>query len=105
MPIYFLIVEVTFKSQMIIHTCPLQPQNLLMAVGSHAVNSSLSVFLSFSHLIPEYIKMADQYVPVPGGPNNNNYANVELVVDIAKRIPVQVSRMGCPSLPIAGLML
>ncbi|XP_076778578.1 acetyl-CoA carboxylase 2 isoform X2 [Arvicanthis niloticus] len=37
----------------------------------------------------EYIKMADQYVPVPGGPNNNNYANVELVIDIAKRIPVQ----------------
>jgi acetyl-CoA carboxylase/biotin carboxylase 2 len=34
--------------------------------------------------------MADQYVPVPGGPNNNNYANVELIVDIAKRIPVQV---------------
>lgn len=37
----------------------------------------------------EYIKMADQYVPVPGGPNNNNYANVELIIDIAKRIPVQ----------------
>ncbi|XP_070759737.1 acetyl-CoA carboxylase 2 isoform X2 [Enoplosus armatus] len=37
----------------------------------------------------EYIKMADHYVPVPGGPNNNNYANVELIVDIAKRIPVQ----------------
>ncbi|XP_048467700.1 acetyl-CoA carboxylase [Rhincodon typus] len=37
----------------------------------------------------EYIKMADQYVPVSGGPNNNNYANVELIVDIAKRIPVQ----------------
>ncbi|KAM9195095.1 acetyl-CoA carboxylase 2 isoform 4-T4 [Dugong dugon] len=37
----------------------------------------------------EYIKMADQYVPVPGGPNNNNYANVELIMDIAKRIPVQ----------------
>uniref|UniRef100_A0A8D2KPK5 acetyl-CoA carboxylase n=1 Tax=Urocitellus parryii TaxID=9999 RepID=A0A8D2KPK5_UROPR len=37
----------------------------------------------------EYIKMADQYVPVPGGTNNNNYANVELIVDIAKRIPVQ----------------
>lgn len=34
--------------------------------------------------------MADHYVPVPGGPNNNNYANVELIVDIAKRIPVQV---------------
>lgn len=43
--------------------------------------------------------MADQYVPVPGGPNNNNYANVELIVDIAKRIPVQVGRMECPGLP------
>uniref|UniRef100_A0A8D0GX21 acetyl-CoA carboxylase n=1 Tax=Sphenodon punctatus TaxID=8508 RepID=A0A8D0GX21_SPHPU len=37
----------------------------------------------------EYIKMADHYVPVPGGPNNNNYANVELIVDISKRVPVQ----------------
>ncbi|KAA0716748.1 Acetyl-CoA carboxylase 2 [Triplophysa tibetana] len=37
----------------------------------------------------EYIKMADHYVPVPGGPNNNNYANVEMILDIAKRIPVQ----------------
>ncbi|KAM9625723.1 acetyl-CoA carboxylase 2 isoform 2-T2 [Morphnus guianensis] len=37
----------------------------------------------------EYIKMADHYVPVPGGANNNNYANVELIVDISKRIPVQ----------------
>ena len=41
-------------------------------------------------VFPEYIKMADHYVPVPGGPNNNNYANVELILDIAKRIPVQV---------------
>lgn len=37
----------------------------------------------------EYIKMADQYVPVPGGTNNNNYANVELIVDIAIRSQVQ----------------
>lgn len=35
--------------------------------------------------------MADHYVPVPGGTNNNNYANVELILDIAKRIPVQVT--------------
>ena len=34
--------------------------------------------------------MADQYVPVPGGSNNNNYANVELILDIAKRTQVQV---------------
>lgn len=38
----------------------------------------------------EYIKMADHYVPVPGGTNNNNYANVELIVDIAVRTQVQV---------------
>ncbi|XP_066991423.2 acetyl-CoA carboxylase isoform X2 [Anabrus simplex] len=37
----------------------------------------------------EYIKMADHYVPVPGGANNNNYANVELIVDIAVRTQVQ----------------
>lgn len=43
-----------------------------------------------SFVFAEYIKMADHYVPVPGGPNNNNYANVELILDIAKRIPVQV---------------
>ena len=36
----------------------------------------------------EYIKMADHYVPVPGGSNNHNYANVELILDIAKRLPV-----------------
>lgn len=38
----------------------------------------------------EYIKMADHYVPVPGGTNNNNYANVELIVDLALRAQVQV---------------
>ena len=37
--------------------------------------------------------MADQYVPVPGGTNNHNYANVELILDIAKRIPVQVGEI------------
>ena len=38
----------------------------------------------------EFIRLADQYVPVPGGTNNNNYANVELILDIAKRTQVQV---------------
>lgn len=33
----------------------------------------------------EYIRMADQFVEVPGGTNNNNYANVELIVEIAER--------------------
>ncbi|KAF2431568.1 acetyl-CoA carboxylase [Tothia fuscella] len=37
----------------------------------------------------DYIRMADQYVEVPGGTNNNNYANVELIVDVAERMNVQ----------------
>jgi acetyl-CoA carboxylase/biotin carboxylase 1 len=37
----------------------------------------------------DYIRMADQYVEVPGGTNNNNYANVELIVDVAERSNVQ----------------
>jgi acetyl-CoA carboxylase / biotin carboxylase 1 len=36
----------------------------------------------------EYIRMADRYVEVPGGTNNNNYANVELIVDVAERAGV-----------------
>uniref|UniRef100_A0A3B3QW49 Biotin carboxylation domain-containing protein n=1 Tax=Paramormyrops kingsleyae TaxID=1676925 RepID=A0A3B3QW49_9TELE len=56
----------------------------------------------------EYIKMADHYVPVCGGPNNNNYANVELIADIAKRIPVQVLQLaasfGSASVRITDIM-
>ena len=33
----------------------------------------------------EYIRHADEYVQVPGGANANNYANVQLIVDIAVR--------------------
>jgi len=36
----------------------------------------------------EYFKMADHVCRVPGGANNNNYANVELILDIAKRYSV-----------------
>eukprot|EP00871_Galdieria_phlegrea_P005615 jgi/Galph1/6054/GphlegSOOS_G4712.1 len=36
----------------------------------------------------EYVRLADQLVPVPGGPNNFNFANVELIVDIAERFQV-----------------
>ncbi len=32
--------------------------------------------------------MADQYIEVPGGTNNNNYANVDLIVDVAERAGV-----------------
>eukprot|EP00249_Psilotum_nudum_P025470 c29977_g1_i1 orf=418-780(+) len=30
----------------------------------------------------EHIRMADQFVEVPGGTNNNNYANVKLITEI-----------------------
>ncbi len=36
----------------------------------------------------EYIRMADQVVDVPGGSNNNNYANVNLICEIATRLKV-----------------
>jgi len=33
----------------------------------------------------EFIRQANEYIEVPGGKNVNNYANVKLIVDIAKR--------------------
>lgn len=33
----------------------------------------------------DYIRMADRFVEVPGGTNNNNYANVDFIVDVAER--------------------
>lgn len=37
----------------------------------------------------EYIRMADHYMAVAGGSNNNNYANVDVIVDMAERAGVQ----------------
>lgn len=37
----------------------------------------------------EYVKMADNYISVPGGTNNNNYANVDLIVDTAIMVKAQ----------------
>lgn len=39
----------------------------------------------------EYIKMADFTVHVPGGSNNNNFANVDLIVELALRMKADVS--------------
>lgn len=38
----------------------------------------------------EYIKMADRVVEVNGGSNNNNFANVDLIVQLAQENKVQV---------------
>src|SRR5205807_232009 len=32
-----------------------------------------------------YIHLADEFVSVPGGTNNNNYANVMLITELAER--------------------
>lgn len=60
-----------------------------ITIISRCSDSAIIDISEFVSLFVEYIKMADHYVPVPGGTNNNNYANVELILDIAKRIPVQ----------------
>jgi len=58
----------------------------------------------------EYIRMADEFVEVPGGSNANNYANVSLIVDLAKRYKVDAVFAGWghasenPALP-GGLSL
>ena len=41
----------------------------------------------------EYIRMSDQYIQVPGGTSNNNYSNVDLIVDIAERMAVHVKKI------------
>ena len=35
----------------------------------------------------EHIRMADALVEVPGGTNNNNYANVQLIVEVNSCFP------------------
>jgi len=36
----------------------------------------------------EYIRQADEVVDVPGGSNNNNYANITLICELAERLQV-----------------
>ncbi len=45
-------------------------------------------FFKIFYLI-EYIRYADHYVNVQGGPSHMNYSNCELILDIAKRFPVE----------------
>lgn len=61
----------------------------------------------------EYIRLADQIEEVPGGSNNNNYANVDLIVEIAEKRHVDAVWAGWghasenPKLPatLAGLFI
>ena len=38
----------------------------------------------------EYIRLADEYVEITGGTNNYNYANVNVIVDVAERTRSEV---------------
>jgi len=60
-----------------------------MFKSEHAIRFVVMVTPEDLKANAEYIRLADQYVPVPGGANNNNYANVELILDIARRTEVQ----------------
>merc|ERR1719424_142604 len=33
----------------------------------------------------EFVRLADRVIEVPNGSNKNNYANVELIIDVAER--------------------
>lgn len=48
-------------------------------------NSLSRLFALCRKVNADYIRMADRFVEVPGGTNNNNYANVDLIVDVAER--------------------
>lgn len=53
-------------------------------------NPAITSVFSIMHVIntQEHIRMADQFVEVPGGSNINNYANVRLIVATAQRTQV-----------------
>jgi acetyl-CoA carboxylase/biotin carboxylase 1 len=46
----------------------------------------------------EHIRIADQFVEVPGGTNNNNYANVQLIVEVSTGHPLMCNL--CSSSPL-----
>jgi biotin carboxylase len=62
--------------------------------GFSAVNNHVNLLNTTKLLLDlranaEYIRMADHYMPVEGGSNNNNYANVDVIVDLAERAGAQ----------------
>ena len=45
--------------------------------------------IKLENFLLEYIRYADHYVSVPGGPSRMNYSNCELILDIAKQYLVE----------------
>lgn len=46
----------------------------------------------------EHIRIADQFLEVPGGTNNNNYANVQLIAEVCNFVFIVCSSMFLPLL-------
>ena len=66
------------------------PEDMKANAGSSFLYSAERLILtkeSFS--VIEYIRYADHYVNVQGGPSHMNYSNCELILDIAKRFRVE----------------
>jgi acetyl-CoA carboxylase/biotin carboxylase 1 len=62
---------------------------ILYILVAHCLSSSLTHILLFNLYYnnsanAEYIRMGDVIVDVPGGSNNHNYANVTLIVELAR---------------------
>jgi len=64
------------------------PEDMQANAGLFFFLNICSIFFVFCFLI-EYIRYADHYVNVPGGSSHMNYSNCELILDIAKRFPVE----------------
>ena len=58
--------------------------NLSIGNHSHPRSKFLHCVTTFFRANAEYIRMADTIVDVPGGSNNHNYANVTLIVELAR---------------------
>ena len=56
--------------------------------NEHAVSLVAMATPEDMRIDAEHIKLADQFVEVPGGTNNNNYANVRLIVQTAEKANV-----------------
>ncbi|KAJ3133662.1 acetyl-coenzyme-A carboxylase [Physocladia obscura] len=62
--------------------------------NDHAITFAVMATPEDLQVNAEYIRLADQYVEVPGGASNNNYSNVDLIVDIAQRTGVHAVYVG-----------
>ena len=51
----------------------------------------------------EYVRMADQFVEVPGGSNNNNFATVTLIVETAEAVVCRRARARARAVRFARL--